>query len=360
MLLRLLVGRVAPLGRQLERRVDVRVLLEGHAQRRQHCLGGKQLQLFLAQVLLGSLDEHQILEAGEGVEEVVVALPEDLTQVLVVHGPQVGLRAALAHELEDLRGRQVGLAPQVELGGDLQLPAAGLERPVDGLWSAGIDLVCRHLPRGVLAQLLVVLAEHLAEPLELLRALILAAEVEGVARGLVVHLLEAHVGLEHVQDNLVGLPEEAEVRVRVAVLALLSRVLRLDGPQQDGLRRLHLVQVRQLSHLQVLLLFGLVHLLLRGLPEVLHDLLQRLDAGRLAHGPVLVETLPGSAHLLELHAELEVLHHDALARGGPLVPELPVLDRGMQSVKAILLSPDVDQLLGSVERILRLLEGGHH
>mmetsp|Transcript_98434 Transcript_98434/g.273822 ORF Transcript_98434/g.273822 Transcript_98434/m.273822 type:complete len:208 (-) Transcript_98434:313-936(-) len=206
-------------------------------------------------------------------EQVALTLPKDLAQVLVVHGAEVRLGAALAHELEDLRGRGVGLAPHAELSGGLQLPAARLEGPADGVGLVGVDLVLRHLA-GVLAQLLVVLAQSLAQPLELLGPLVLPAEVKGVASCFVVDVLEARVGLQDVEQDLVSVPQESEERVRVAVLALLPGVLRLNGPEQDRLRRLHLVEVPQPGHLQVLLLLGLVHLLLRSLAEVLHDLLQ--------------------------------------------------------------------------------------
>mmetsp|Transcript_139758 Transcript_139758/g.354435 ORF Transcript_139758/g.354435 Transcript_139758/m.354435 type:complete len:219 (+) Transcript_139758:3137-3793(+) len=216
----------------------------------------------------------------------------------------------------------------------------------------------RHLS-SVLVELLVVLAEHLAQALELLWALVAAAEFKGMPGGLMVDLLQPDIGLQHVQNNLVRVPEEAEVHVHIAILALLPGVLCLDGFEEDGLGGLHLVEIPHLAHLHVLHLLCLADLLLGGLPELLHHSLQRADVRRLAHGPILVETLTCCPHLFQLDTQLQVPDHDLFDSGRPQVAELSVLDGRMQSVQCILLFAHIDELLSPLQRILWLLERSH-
>mmetsp|Transcript_142749 Transcript_142749/g.456169 ORF Transcript_142749/g.456169 Transcript_142749/m.456169 type:complete len:274 (-) Transcript_142749:430-1251(-) len=242
MLLGLLVRRGGTLGGQLQGGVDIGGPLEGHAKGGQHCLRSQRLQLFLGDVGLGGLHKLQILEASEGMEKVILALPEDLAKVLIVHGAEIRLRTGLAHQLVDLRRGEVGLAPQIQLGADLELLAARLQGARDGVHVPGVDLLHRHLA-SVLLQVLPILAERLAQTLELLGALVGAAELKGVLGGLVVNLLQADVRLQHVEDHLVGVPQKAEVHVQVSVLALLPGVMSLDGLEKNHLRGLHLLQV---------------------------------------------------------------------------------------------------------------------
>ena len=49
--------------------------------------GRKLLSLLLKGSHHGSLDKEHVLEASKSVEEIVLTLPENLSQVLIVHGP---------------------------------------------------------------------------------------------------------------------------------------------------------------------------------------------------------------------------------------------------------------------------------
>mmetsp|Transcript_82224 Transcript_82224/g.233113 ORF Transcript_82224/g.233113 Transcript_82224/m.233113 type:complete len:313 (-) Transcript_82224:3-941(-) len=295
-------------------------------------------------------------------EEVVLALPEDLPQEHEVHRAEVRLGPDdLVHELVDLGRREVGLAPQVQLRGDLHLLAARLDRALERAHHR-VGAVGRTGHPGrhpALCEVLVILPQRLAQPPELLGPLVRAAELEGVAGRLVVHLLQARVRLQHVQDRLVGVPQEPEVHVDVAVLAVLPRVVRLDGAQEDCLRGLTLVQVLHLRHLRVLQRVRVVHLVFGGLPELLHDLLHGADVRGLADGPVLVQAVAGVAVLPQLHAELQVLHDDPLRRVRPLVAQLLVVDRGVEGVQGVIGLADLDELLGLEERVLRRLGSRH-
>mmetsp|Transcript_89385 Transcript_89385/g.257818 ORF Transcript_89385/g.257818 Transcript_89385/m.257818 type:complete len:273 (-) Transcript_89385:458-1276(-) len=272
MLLRLLIRRRRTLCGEFQRGVNVGGLLERHAQGRKNRLGGEELQLLFGDVLLGGLHEHQILQTGESVEQVVVALPKNLAQILVVHGAEVRLGPGFAHEVENLRGGQIGAAPKVELRRDLQLLATCFQGPHDRVGVVRVDLVGRRLAAArVLVELLEVLAQGVAQTLEFLGALVGTTELESVPGGLVVDLLEPDVGLQHIQHHLVGVPQKAEVHVDIAVLALLTGVIGLNGSQEDCLRSFHLVQVAHLLHVQVLSLFRLTDLLLCGLAELLDD-----------------------------------------------------------------------------------------
>mmetsp|Transcript_33206 Transcript_33206/g.93335 ORF Transcript_33206/g.93335 Transcript_33206/m.93335 type:complete len:228 (-) Transcript_33206:42-725(-) len=200
-----------------------------------------------------------------------------------------------------------------------------------------------------------ILAEGLTEAFELLGAFVRAAELHGVLGSLVVHVLQAVAGLEHVQDQLVSVPEEAEVHVDIAVLTLLARVALLNGSQENRLWRLHLVEVSQIRHLlHVHLTLGLVHLLLSSDAELLDNILERANVRCLAHSAVLVQSLPGEPHLLQFHAELKVLNHDELAGGGPLALQLAVLNGLVEHLQGIVLLLHIDEGLGFQQGRLRL------
>ena len=70
-------------------------------------------------------------------------------------------------------------------------------------------------------------AQHLAQTLEFLRALVLHAEVERHVCSLVVQVLELLVVLESIQDHLVGLPQIAKPRVQLPLGALADIRLHL-------------------------------------------------------------------------------------------------------------------------------------
>mmetsp|Transcript_30026 Transcript_30026/g.69953 ORF Transcript_30026/g.69953 Transcript_30026/m.69953 type:complete len:224 (+) Transcript_30026:2463-3134(+) len=222
--------------------MEVRAILERNAQRGKNRSRCEQLPFILAEILLQGFHEHKILQARKGVEEVVLALPKDLPEVLVVHGTEMRLRTPLVHELENLSGGAVRLAPQIQLCCDLQLSATRLECSCHRVYVVWVHLVGR-CGASALLQLLIVLPQGLTEPLELLRPLVLAAEIKSMPSGLMVDLLQSRIRLEDIEDHLVGVPQEAEVHVHIPILALLPSVLRLDCAEKDGLWSLHLIEV---------------------------------------------------------------------------------------------------------------------
>mmetsp|Transcript_66082 Transcript_66082/g.154714 ORF Transcript_66082/g.154714 Transcript_66082/m.154714 type:complete len:204 (+) Transcript_66082:3147-3758(+) len=174
-----------------------------------------------------------------------------------------------------------------------------------------------------------------------------------------IDLFESAVGLQHIQDHLVGFPQETEVGVHILVLALLARVPCLDGLEQDGLGRIHFLQVGHLTKPYILFFLGLVHLLLCGLAENSDDLFQRLDVRSLACRAVLVKTFSCKTHLLKLDTQLQVTLYDFLQGWGPLVLPALVQDRMVQSLQGFVLFAHFEKLLRSLQGILRLDETRH-
>mmetsp|Transcript_72695 Transcript_72695/g.128437 ORF Transcript_72695/g.128437 Transcript_72695/m.128437 type:complete len:227 (-) Transcript_72695:18-698(-) len=211
----------------------------------------------------------------------------------------------------------------------------------------------------MLVEILVVLTKGVAQSLELLWSLIGLAEVEGMLSCLVVALLHLGIGLQDIKHDLVSIPEEAVMNVHIAILTLLSCVACLDGTQQDSLRSLVFIQVCHVRHFDLLLLLSFGNLGLCSITELLNYVLKRANVCCLAHGAVLVQTLSGHAHLLEVYAQLQVSDHDRLNGCSPKVLELFVLQGSMKCLQSILVFTDLDELLCTLQSTLGLLESSH-
>jgi hypothetical protein len=169
--------------------------------------------------------------------------------------------------------------------------------------------------RLVLDDIVQVLADHVRQPLELPRPLVLDAKVEGAFARPVVRVLELVVVLQRLQHVAVALPEELEPRVQ----NVLVRPARIVHGHHQHLFRVHLrVEVAHLRQRLVRACLGVGRLRLGHVQQMLHDGLERPRGVQLGDAAVLEEPLLGHAEVLELHAELHELFADILVHRRPL------------------------------------------
>jgi len=118
-------------------------------------------------------------------EKIVFTLPENLPQVLIVHGPEMWFGALVdfpqcRHEIADFRRCVVGLTPQVKLGGNLHLSATRLQRLGDGFNIVRLYWILATWTSS-LRQILEVLPQNVAQALELLWSRIGPTKLEGLS-----------------------------------------------------------------------------------------------------------------------------------------------------------------------------------
>mmetsp|Transcript_3139 Transcript_3139/g.10987 ORF Transcript_3139/g.10987 Transcript_3139/m.10987 type:complete len:409 (+) Transcript_3139:1632-2858(+) len=311
-----------------------------------------------AQVLVVRLGEVEELEPRVGVVQVVLAHPEHLGQLGVVYSHHLRLGRLLHHHHQavDVLHAPERLLPQLELRCDLQLLEARLQVELQRLRQGEVRAVAL-VP--VLVQVHEVVAEHLREPAELRRPLVLLAELERAHGGHGVQRLELGVVTQDLQHAAVRLPQELEAGGHELPISPVAALLRAHVAQHQVLRRVLSVEVLHATEVtrSCARCPRRLRLRRRQLQQVLDHVLERADVHLLAHDAVLDEALLCEAALAALHAQLHKLHHHLLEG---LLPGAVALrgDDVVQSLESSILLADKEQLVRALERVLGLGVGG--
>mmetsp|Transcript_48777 Transcript_48777/g.122150 ORF Transcript_48777/g.122150 Transcript_48777/m.122150 type:complete len:362 (-) Transcript_48777:260-1345(-) len=323
--------------------------------------GARLLDLLLGCRLLVCPDLQKILEPGARMEQVVLSHPEYRLQLVIVVGQQLGATLGrFHHEGVDVLRRGETLTPEGQLRRNLELRESCFEHGGDGLGVVQVDLVLlTRFGHGLLLYVGVVVADAFAEALELLRPLVGQAELEGLLRRVVVHLLEARVGPQDVQNRLVRFPHKPEGIVHFTRLLVAVRLL--HTAEQHRLGRLLALQISHVGDLDVVCsLLGVVEALLGIVAKPTDDRLERGNIGLLTQTSVLDEALLGVLETLLLNTEVDVLEEHTLERRVPsLRLESVVADDRVECLEGGLPLTHGLQLLSPLQSILWLEKHRH-